>query len=140
MQNFAPAFSTSSLTLYLRQSRAWNIGANGGIANVNAFGISISQDQGPRANYAPFPYLYVIPQRGVDAYKTRLPDFYTAGNHNVRGKETVIMDCRVMANMVAAPKCDVVSNEDKGLNGIVFQDEAIVPYPEVVRTVACELI
>ncbi len=38
-----------------------------------------------------------------------------------------------MANMVAAPKRDVVSNGDKGLNGVIFQDEAIFSYPEVVE-------
>ncbi len=59
------------------------------------------------------------------------------GNYDVGRKEAVVIDPGMMADMVSAPKRDVVANSDEGLNGVVFEDEAVLsgaPPIQHVRT------
>src|SRR5205085_7580631 len=46
---------------------------------------------------------------------------------DVRGQEAVILDGRIVADVIPAPQRDVIADADEGLDGVVLQDEAVVP-------------
>ena len=48
-----------------------------------------------------------------------------SGQYNVRGKEYMIMNGRMMPNVISRPQYYVVTYRDERLDGVVFQDEAI---------------
>src|ERR1700730_105820 len=49
-----------------------------------------------------------------------------AGEHHVGGEKHVVPDHAVMANMITRPKNNVVADWGEWLEGIVFQNEAVV--------------
>lgn len=51
-----------------------------------------------------------------------------SGNHDVRADETVIVDRRIVTDMIPAPERDVAADADKRLDGIVFENEAVVAW------------
>jgi len=75
----------------------------------------------------------MVPQRSVDADKAGFADFDTAGDHDMRSNEAMVVNDRVVANVVAAPQGDVVADGDKGLNRVVFEDKAVVAYPAFIQ-------
>ena len=46
----------------------------------------------------------------------RVADAHVPGDDDVGGDEAVILDARVVADVVAAPQRDVVADRDKGLD------------------------
>ena len=48
------------------------------------------------------------------------------GDDDVRGKETVVLDDRIVTDVVAAPQSHVVADPNAGLKSVVLQDEAVV--------------
>jgi hypothetical protein len=67
-----------------------------------------------------------IPQSCVDPYETVITNVNISGDDNMRSQEAMILNHRVMTNVIAAPKCDVASDLDERLNGIVLKNEAVV--------------
>ena len=49
-----------------------------------------------------------------------------ARNDDVRSKEAMVFDSTVVADMVSAPQSNVVTDGNKRLYGVIFQDEAVV--------------
>src|SRR5713101_5286138 len=46
----------------------------------------------------------------------------------MRGQKTVILYDRVVADVIAAPERDIVTNLDERLDRVVFQDKAVVSH------------
>src|SRR5881409_2300040 len=51
---------------------------------------------------------------------------FTPMNEYVRGDEAVVLDRRVMSDVVAAPEGDVVADRDERLDRVVLEDETVV--------------
>src|SRR6266702_4654821 len=86
----------------------------------------ILKHQGAGADYALLSDRNVVTKRRVDADEAALTHPDAPGNHDMRGDKDIVLNDGVVADMVAAPQRDVGSNLCKGLNGIVFEDEAVV--------------
>src|SRR6266496_4246540 len=67
-----------------------------------------------------------VTQRRVDTNETVVMNVNITGHDNMRSQEAMILDHRVMTDVIAAPKCDVVSDLNEWLNGVVLQNEAVI--------------
>jgi hypothetical protein len=70
--------------------------------------------------------LGVIGDATIHVEKAILSYFAVTGHDHVRRNEDVILDYGLMANVIAAPKDDVVANLDRVLDDIVLEDEAVL--------------
>src|SRR5262249_28092281 len=61
------------------------------------------------------------------------PDVNMAGYDDVRCDKAVILDRRVVPDMVPAPQGNVVTNPYKRLNGVVFEDETVLAGPVIAQ-------
>ena len=52
--------------------------------------------------------------------------YAVSGQNNVRGEKYVVVNRRMMSNVISRPQYDVVSNRNERLDGVVFQDEAVL--------------
>ena len=57
-----------------------------------------------------------VAQRGVDADERVCPDPHMARHDDVRGDEAVVLDGRVVADVIAAPQRDVVADVHERLD------------------------
>jgi hypothetical protein len=85
------------------QSRAGDLGPLGFRADVDAFRRSIGQEHGSGADDALWPDLDVVAQRCIDSDETGFPDFDSAGNDDVRRDEAMIVNPRMVTDVVSAP-------------------------------------
>src|SRR6266481_3709653 len=113
------------MSLDLSQASTWNLGSLGCLPHINSFRFSIRQEQRPGADDTLRTNLDVIAQRSIDPNEAGFVDFDTARDHDMRCDEAVVADSRMVANMITAPQCDVVTNSDKRLNGVVFKNETV---------------
>ena len=74
----------------------------------------------------------MVTQSRIYTNEALFPNLYTSRNYNMRGNETVILDSGMMANMIAAPKSDIITYRDEWLNCIVFKDEAVLPNAAII--------
>src|SRR5262249_10363852 len=58
-------------------------------------------------------------------------DRYETGHHAVRRHEAVTANRGVMTDVIAAPEDDVVAERHEGLDGVVLEDEAVLPELDV---------
>ena len=65
-------------------------------------------------------------QCSVDPQKAIGFNMTMSGNNNVGTNKVVVFNGTVMANMITAPQRHIISNLHKWLNGVVFEDKAIV--------------
>ncbi|MGC8200643.1 hypothetical protein, partial [Salmonella enterica] len=72
-------------------------------------------------------------QRCVDTDKTLFPDRHSSRYHDVGSNEYVVCDRRVMPHVVSAPQGDIIPNPNERLNGVIFQNETILPNRLVVN-------
>jgi hypothetical protein len=68
----------------------------------------------------------LVPHGRVNAEEAIRFDGGAARDHDMRGDHDVILDAAVVANVITAPHNDVASDFNKGLDGVVFEDEAII--------------
>src|SRR5215831_12452400 len=131
LSEFSPAHQRCFLDL--SQAGTWNFGSLGCLAHINPVRFSIRQQQRPSSNDTFRANLDVVAQRGIDPNEAGFVDFDTTGDHDMRCDEAVVMDNRMVTNMIATPQCDVVANSHKGLNGVVFENEAVFTDPAYVE-------
>lgn len=67
----------------------------------------------------------VIGNRRINANESIFSDRAKSGNNSVRGDKAVVLDHRMMADVVSAPKHDVIANFDEWLDRIIFKDKAV---------------
>jgi len=71
-------------------------------------------------------------ERAVYAEKAIAFDNAVAGNDHMRANEIMIVNGGVVANMVAAPECNIVADLYERLYGVVFENKAIVAAGELL--------
>jgi uncharacterized protein YdhG (YjbR/CyaY superfamily) len=86
---------------------------------------NVLHDQCPRRKQTIVANANGIVHGAIHAKKTILSDGYSTANDHVRRDETVVVYFRVVSNVVATPKHDVVSNFSKRLKGVVFKNENV---------------
>jgi hypothetical protein len=86
----------------------------------------ILQHQGAGAKHAFFSDGDMIADRDVHAHETPLSDAHAAGYDNLRSKKDIILDDRVVTDMVTAPQRDVGADTGEGLERIAFENEAVL--------------
>src|SRR5690242_5149259 len=86
----------------------------------------VFQHQRARSQHALLSDRDMIADGNVDADEAALPDANAARDHHVRRQEDVILDHRMVADMIAAPQRHIGANGGQGLDGIVLEDEAIL--------------
>ena len=75
-----------------------------------------------------FADVHVMSDCGINAQEAIFPHVNLPGEHDMRRNERIVVDDAVMADMIAAPKSDVVADTDEGLHGIVLKDERMLAY------------
>ena len=82
-----------------------------------------------------------VTQSGIYADEARRPDVNVSRDDDMRADETVISDRRVMTDVISAPQGNVVTDGDERLNGVVFEDKAIIARRVLreVRTPAADI-
>jgi hypothetical protein len=69
---------------------------------------------------------------GVDAQEARTAYLTVSRNDDVRGDKAVILYCRMVSDMIAAPQYGVGSDARIGLHCVVFENEAMLSDVAVV--------
>ena len=88
----------------------------------------------------------MIAQGRIDTDEAAFANFNTARYNDMRCQETMILDNRMMTNMVAAPHRHIVTDFHKRLDGIVFKNKAIfanitfIQHGRIWTDIACNLI
>jgi hypothetical protein len=95
--------------------------------------LCISENKCTGADDAFFAYRDVVAQCGVHTNETGFAYMNPAGDNDMRREETMIIYSGVMSDMIAAPESYVIANRDEGLDGVVFQDEAVITYPSIIK-------
>lgn len=105
---------------------AGDLGGAGGVGFVEAPRFGIAGDVGGHADERAFGQRYMVLDRGVHAEEAILAHDAMPRNDDMRRDERMVADRRVMADVVAAPKDDVVADQNKRLNRVVFEDETVL--------------
>ena len=84
------------------------------------------QHHGAGANHAALAQRDEIPYRGVQTYETPLANRDPTADHTFSGQEAVIPDSRMMAEIIPAQHDHIGSDLRVGLDGVVFEDDAVV--------------
>jgi hypothetical protein len=98
----------------------------GRTAFVNSPRLSIPCDGRAHADQRTFRDSQSVTHCRIDAEEARLLDCAVSRQDDMRCEEDMIGDRAVMADVISAPKNDVVSDRHKGLNCVVFENETIV--------------
>ena len=75
--------------------------------------------------------LTLLPIEALTPEEAIVADLTEARKNDMRGKEHVVADLRMMADMIAAPQHDVVAERNEGLHDVVLEDEAVLAEPDV---------
>jgi hypothetical protein len=119
-------------TAQIRRSRVLGTGEQlGCLGDKHAVVGRVADHDGAGPQHAAPADPHMIANRAVDPEKTAGADRYPARNHDMRGNKDIILDRRVMADMVAAPQRDVVADPHPRLDRVVFENEAIIAHLEV---------
>jgi len=68
----------------------------------------------------------MIANRGVNPEEALATHSDPARNDNMRGDKGMVPNTGVVPNMIAAPQRHIFTDRRKRLNGIVFQNEAVL--------------
>src|SRR2546427_6658070 len=86
----------------------------------------VPQHQSPGPDHAVVANRDVIGHRRIHAHETVLANLTQTGHDDMRRDEAVVLDDRMMPDVVAAPEDDVPAELRERLNHVVLEDEAVL--------------
>jgi NDP-sugar pyrophosphorylase family protein len=95
---------------------------------VYLLGLRIGNDIGSHPNESVIGERSIIADGRVHSQKAVIPHHAVAGHDDLRGDEYMIADRCVVANVVSAPEHAVIADRNVRLNGVVFENKAVLPY------------
>ena len=119
--DFAPGHVLSERHLVAGNGREFGAGRP-----VQGVRPDIAENEGSRSDDTAFTDGDVVAQGGVHSDKAFGPDPNTARDNHMGGNEAVILDRRMMADVITRPERDVVTDFDEGLDGVVLENETVV--------------